>query len=149
MADTASPTEDVPPAIVEEEPQNIEKPTESPTIEPIKEPFENRTVELIHDEETLNNMTKEELVELYKNSITYINGVETKMANFEGNSISHFPYTCTKIALHRSFISKAEVLSLKNAADYQKHRDPSYREKVLLRKLAMKEQEIQEYAVCK
>lgn len=36
---------------------------------------------------------------------------------------------------------------MKNSSDYQKHRDPSYREKVLLRKLAMKEQEIQEYAV--
>lgn len=44
------------------------------------------------------------------------------------------------------FIS-AEILSLKNAADYQKQRDPTYREKVLSRKLAMKEQEIQDYAV--
>lgn len=41
----------------------------------------------------------------------------------------------------------AEISSLKNAADYQKQRDPSYREKVLLRKLSLKEQEIQDYAV--
>ncbi|XP_065220667.1 pre-mRNA-splicing regulator female-lethal(2)D isoform X1 [Planococcus citri] len=117
------PIEDTSPAVVKEEPQNTEKPSESPTNEVIKEPFENRGIELIHDEETLNNMTKEELMDVYKNSITYINSVETKLANFE-----------------------AEILSLKNTADYQKQRDPSYREKVLLRKLAMKEQEIQEFA---
>ena len=85
MTDIAPPTEDAPPAVVEEEPQSTEKVTESPTNESIKEPYENRTAELIHDEETLSNMSKEELLELYKNSITYINGVESKLANFEGD----------------------------------------------------------------
>lgn len=82
MADTV-PAED-PPAPVEEEPQNTEKEAVSPINDSINESQENRTLELVHNEESLNNMTKEELVELCKNSNVYLNSLETKLANFEG-----------------------------------------------------------------
>ena len=49
--------------------------------------------------------------------------------------------------LHVCVSLSAEIITLKSAETYQKQRDPTYREKILLRKLALKDQEIQDYAV--
>lgn len=85
MTDTPPVAEDPPPQPpAEEDPQILVKEADSPTNETVKEPFENKSAEVVHNEESLNNMTKEELIELYKNSNIYINNLETKLANFEG-----------------------------------------------------------------
>ncbi|KAK7575935.1 hypothetical protein V9T40_012221 [Parthenolecanium corni] len=98
-------------------PKELEKPINENGVK-----IENVNVDLIKTDDALAEMSREEIIESYKNVVAYLNSLESKLTSCE-----------------------AEILSMKSSAEYQKHRDPSYREKILLRKLSLKEQEIQEY----